>query len=378
MGNSEAVRGWRARSGLLAVLSVVAGMLLVGEPAAAASIVEDRYAADGPFRALGVTYDDGTPNGCDDLSTAYDTNPATNPVAPSPGSYTYVYPDMLDAFGDLKVVVWANGTIPGALSDTSCLYKPLLTHLASWGYFVVAPNEKETGSGDQLEAAIQHLRTLNDTSGHRFHQKLDLSRIMAAGHSQGAVGAVRARLDTKATQPDLVDSVLALGIPSSAWVWLYDNFGICEWFTGRTDCTAAAGNLGPHMPPKPDVDALGVEVFFARGTWDTLFGSDQNHPAEWYPAPADPADTPFVAGSLLCADHVTVAGVDYASLFDADPAIVESPCNAFGYITAWAHHTLVGGAPVADAGQAFVGPSGGQGELFGNARWERATSRGLG
>jgi hypothetical protein len=56
----------------------------------------------------------------------------------------------------------------------------------------VAGTRGNAGSGNEIGAAAHGLVTQNGNAASVFHGHLDVNRIAAAGHSQGAGGAARA------------------------------------------------------------------------------------------------------------------------------------------------------------------------------------------
>jgi predicted dienelactone hydrolase len=94
--------------------------------------------------------------------------------------------------GGHPVILWGNGT--GAKVSS---YRPVLRHLATHGFVVVAANTPEAGTGAEM------LACLDQVGKGSLAPKLDLSKVGAMGHSQGAWGAIQAGRDgrIKATAP---------------------------------------------------------------------------------------------------------------------------------------------------------------------------------
>lgn len=106
------------------------------------------------------------------------------------GSCTVFAPAPLT--GGHPVILWGNGT--GAKVSS---YRPILRHLASHGFVAVAANTSEAGTGAEMIACLDQVSKSPIASG------LDLTKVGAAGHSQGAWGAIQAGRDPriKATAP---------------------------------------------------------------------------------------------------------------------------------------------------------------------------------
>jgi hypothetical protein len=289
-------------------------------------------------------------------------------VAPA-ADYTVVYPYPFDpARDDYPVVVWANGTSVDETTNPTCFYEAGLENLASRGFVVIAPNEGQTGSGEELGGAVDiaHVLDVVNTPSNPFYDKLDTDRIAAAGHSQGAVGAINAAR----VEPDgVIDSVLALSMPDQDWITFYNSPNLflgglspCEWLAGEAECE-------PLVIPPDATDELGVPMFFARGTGlqnescpiDDLY-SDQTH-VDW--RPTEPSSS-YVFGTV----KVDVPEVEPEFWCDPGPILdlfVFYPHadlrNALGYATAWMTYTL---RCAGEADSAFTGPTP---EIAQNSHW---------
>lgn len=109
-------------------------------------------------------------------------------------AHTYYSPTELGSRGCTRhpVILWGNGT-----ATTPPVYDQLLRHLASHGFIVAAANTSNAGSGVEMRAGLDNLTTFNNQSGHRFNQKVDLTRVGTTGHSQGGGGAIEAAKDQR-------------------------------------------------------------------------------------------------------------------------------------------------------------------------------------
>lgn len=118
------------------------------------------------------------------------TTPAATETAASltDGSKTVYYPQSLTSM-DRKypVIVWANGT--GCATAT---YNALLETFAEAGYIVVADASVMTADGTAQRDSIDYILGEATRSGSPFYNKVDMSNIGAAGHSQGGRSAVNA------------------------------------------------------------------------------------------------------------------------------------------------------------------------------------------
>jgi hypothetical protein len=109
-------------------------------------------------------------------------------------AHTYFSPTELGSQGCTvhPVILWGNGTW-----TTPEVYAPLLRHLASHGFIVVAANTSNAGSGVEIKAGLDNLTAFNGQQGHRFFQKVDLTKVGVTGHSQGGGGAIEAAKDPR-------------------------------------------------------------------------------------------------------------------------------------------------------------------------------------
>jgi hypothetical protein len=102
--------------------------------------------------------------------------------------YTIFHPACMKDGETYPVITWANGTC-----GLTHGYALLLTTIASHGFVIVASNSTWTGTpptnGVQARA-IDYAKYLNEDSSSMFYGKLDLDKVGAMGHSQGA-GATR-------------------------------------------------------------------------------------------------------------------------------------------------------------------------------------------
>lgn len=158
------------------------------------------------------------------------------------------------------IIVWGNGTT--ASPDD---YAELLEHWASHGFVVVAANTSDAGTGEEMIDCIDYLTTQNNSSG-TYSNKLDLSRIGAAGHSQGGGGTIMAGQDyrIKATAP-FQPYTIGLGHNSSSQS---NQNGPMFLMTGSTDLIA-----GPTLNALPVYNRTNVPVF-----WGELSGAGHFEP----------------------------------------------------------------------------------------------------
>jgi hypothetical protein len=96
--------------------------------------------------------------------------------------------------GPVPVITWGNGTCAQPEG-----YGALLRYVASYGYFIVAANSREVGSGTPAPMlhALDYAAMANTDSTSPYYGKLDMSKIGAMGHSQGGGATVTAASDSR-------------------------------------------------------------------------------------------------------------------------------------------------------------------------------------
>ena len=129
-----------------------------------------------------------------------DTGPQPcNATAPNTGNcldyklYT-VYRPAIWPTGKIPVLSWANGTCAQPEA-----YGGLLRYVASHGFFVVAANSRETGSGAEQKKAIDYASAANADPSSPYFGHLDLSKVGVMGHSQGSASTAIAAQDSRVT-----------------------------------------------------------------------------------------------------------------------------------------------------------------------------------
>jgi len=215
----------------------------------------------------------------------------------SGNTYVLFYPTQLGTNGfKHPILTWGNGSY-GVPSQ----YSGVLNQLASWGFVIIASTSPTTGTGNEMQAGVQDMISLNSDSASMFYNQLNTDAIGALGHSQGAGGTVRATVNSGG----LIKTAVPISIPAQIWVKQPDDF-----------------NLGQ----------LAVPVLFLGGSNDWLIAPPWAL-LEYY------IEVPGAAALLVLngADHNTIQG---------------SGGGYLGYITAWMMYQLQGDQYARDA---FVG-----------------------
>src|SRR6266704_6380043 len=242
--------------------------------------------------------------------------------------YDVFRPSAYSALGfNSPIVTWGNGTgaSPAKVSD-------FLSHLASYGFTVIASTLPNTGSGNEIDAAAHYLVTQNGVATSVFHGHLNTGEVAAVGTSQGATGAVRAATN----DPALIKTVMTFSLPNSVW-------------SGpNPDCpTAADCTANPAALTRP--------VFFisTHGFWDSIIASPATEQGFFLSTTVHAALGIILNSDGKAADHASIE----------DPAAGGNPGGFLGYATAWLEYQLRGNATAAGA---FTGA---HPELTANPNW---------
>jgi hypothetical protein len=122
--------------------------------------------------------------------------------------YTVYRPAEWAGDAQVPIVLWGNGTCTQPES-----YGALLRHVASHGFFVIAPNSRWVGSGNELLRALDFAIAANKDPASPYHQRLDPRKVAVMGHSQGSSGAIAAAKDVRVKLAVLFNSGLSASKP---------------------------------------------------------------------------------------------------------------------------------------------------------------------
>jgi hypothetical protein len=109
--------------------------------------------------------------------------------------YTIFRPACFKDGEKYPVITWANGTCGEIIG-----YAALLATVASYGFVIVASNSTWTATSptDTVQlTALDYAKSINEDPMSVFYQKLDLDKIGAMGHSQGASATGNASSDSR-------------------------------------------------------------------------------------------------------------------------------------------------------------------------------------
>jgi hypothetical protein len=322
-----------------------AGALDAAAPDGASGSVAPSYASAGPW----------TVSTCDVAAASASCVAATAASDASAGPlYVVFYPTSPGATRvQHPVITWGNGT--GAAPGQ---YSVLLTHLASWGFVVIASTSPSTGTGREMLAGEDYLVAASAQSGSPFFGAIDTDHVGAVGHSQGADGAAQALLaaDAPGSTHRFITTLVPIELPAQEWTCI--------------------GSSDPGCAAAESFDAKNLvhgSVFFVDGSKDTLIapptqtaGTSGEQSIEAYYA-ATPTGMPRAKGTLIGADHNDIQ--DHCTVGVGCAGV--GPKGYLGYVTAWLMYQLAGDAR---ARSAFAGTAP---EIDGDPTWENAEQASL-
>ena len=227
------------------------------------------------------------------------------------------------------ILTWGNGT-----NSLSGNYTFFLKHMASWGFVIVAAQDKNSGLGQTILEGANFLIAANSNSASIFFHKLNVSQVGSFGHSQGATGAINALIKSAGT----IKTVMPIELPGQAFCSNPLNCADTSHLT-QGSIFLVDGSLDiPISPPTQPASATGLQSI-----------------AAYYSAV--PAGIVKVKGTLIGPTHCNVQGVP-----NCTPATVPCFLGVYGYLgypTAWMmfqlqNDNLARGAFVSGTGEMFT------------------------
>lgn len=258
------------------------------------------------------------------------------------------YPADIGKGEQRAALLWANGTFDGAVGPE--IYDYLLSHLASWGFVVIATRDGKTGYGDTVLDTLAFLRKEAEDRNSPLYRRIDFDRVGVAGHSQGATGAINAMLKSKGK----VRTSVAFQLPRQLWCSPAD---LCV--------------LTPDLQA-----ATSGSIFYVGGTFDFLISPDKqlggnmlNSLTAYYDA--TPSRLLKAKGLVKLANHNDILGKPDCGTAEVGGSPLTCTLGVYGYLglpTAWLAWQLQGAK---DAGRAFRK---GKGEFFSANAWSGQVS----
>jgi hypothetical protein len=258
------------------------------------------------------------------------------------------YPTDLGSDGTKHpIITWGDGTFAHPFQ-----YDYLLSHLASWGFVVIAPDTTNSGSGQEMLDAVDFLKRQDSDPASVFYQTLDTDNVGAMGHSQGAVGTLNATVRSGGA----IKSAVPIELP------------------GQFMCTLNSPKPDPAMTVCADPRQLTTgSILYVNGSGSPISPSTQ--PLPWEQIGPQSAQGYFGAtpdsmqkamATLNGPNHNDIQGQPGCPV--NDPGCVSGVQGFLGVLTAWNMDKLRGDA---HAHSAFVS---GTGELFGQTAWSNQAS----
>lgn len=253
------------------------------------------------------------------------------------------YPTGVGANGDRHpIITWGNGTFAHPFQ-----YDYLLSHLASWGFVVIAPDNTNTGSGQEMLQAVDFLKGQDNDPSSVFYQSLDTDNVGAMGHSQGAVGTLNAAI--------MAGGAIKTAVPIE--------------LPGQFMCTLNMPKPDPAMNVCTNPQALTTgSVLYINGTASPIAPSTQPLPWEQIGVQsmqgyfdATPNSVQKAKATLIGPNHNDIQGQPGCP--PNDLGCVNGVQGFLGVLTAWNMDTLQGDEY---AHGAFVS---GTGSMFGLPAW---------
>ncbi|MCR5208394.1 MAG: fibronectin type III domain-containing protein [Eubacterium sp.] len=143
-------------------LIMTAALLPVSASAAGKTEVYDYYSKSGEYKVSSFTYK----------------------VSDNDFTYKVWFPKNIQKLSRRPIIIYCNGT--GSNYEKSQSTVDFLERAASHGYVCLCNTDTDTGMGTSMDAGFTKLIELGKDGKSKLYKKLDLSRVGAAGHSQGA------------------------------------------------------------------------------------------------------------------------------------------------------------------------------------------------
>lgn len=92
----------------------------------------------------------------------------------------------------IPILSWGNGTCAQPEG-----YGSLLRYIASQGFFIVAANSRQVGTGAEIKHGLDFAFAANEDPKSPYYHHLDTTKVGVMGHSQGSAGANAAAADSR-------------------------------------------------------------------------------------------------------------------------------------------------------------------------------------
>jgi len=250
----------------------------------------------------------------------------------SANGYDLYFPTNLGANGFLhSIITWGNGT--GGNSSNVAYF---LKHLASWGFVIIATQDRYTHTGQTILDAANFLVQENANPQSIFFNKLRVDQIGAIGHSQGATGAINALIKSAGS----IKTVIPIELPGQRFCFCAPSDALDTSKITQGSVFFVDGSLDlPVSPPTQPPSATGLQSI-----------------AAFYDAV--PNSVRKLKGTLIGPTHNDITGQPGCDTAAAEPCL-RGVYGYLGYPTAWMMDQLQGdsfahGAFVQGSGEMFT------------------------
>ena len=124
--------------------------------------------------------------------------------------------------------------------------------MASHGFVIIGPNDRYTGLGETVLAALDLILAQNDDPSSELYQKLDTDKICVMGHSQGGATSVKVGEDERIT----------CTVPIQPWAYIYDDAS-----NQNSPMFLIASDEDSTCPPESNSD-----IIFDSSSTPTIYG----------------------------------------------------------------------------------------------------------
>jgi pimeloyl-ACP methyl ester carboxylesterase len=121
--------------------------------------------------------------------------------------YTLFRPAVLEAETKYPVITWGNGTCSQPI-----LFEPLLGHLASHGFIVIASNWRWVAGGVEMQRALDFVLAENENPQSMLFGKIAVDRLGASGHSQGSSATITVGAEARIAATVPIQGASASGV----------------------------------------------------------------------------------------------------------------------------------------------------------------------
>ncbi len=174
----------------LAVLMVVSALPITAS--AAGKEVFDHYSKNGKYAVSTLTYK----------------------VKGNDFTYKVWYPKNIKKLSKRPVLLYCNGT--GSDYEKNNGTSEFLSIAASHGYVCLCNTDQNTGLGTSMDAGFTKLMKINKKKGSKIYNKLDLKKVVLAGHSQGATCTISMSDPEKYENAKYYKAIFMASLPSQA------------------------------------------------------------------------------------------------------------------------------------------------------------------